>query len=68
MNKMSPIFFALLAPLTAGLAVAGVSDPALFVTSTPLSSGPGSFLLLGAGLLVMYITTLRKTTLRKNEA
>jgi hypothetical protein len=62
MNKPMRFLFALLTPLTVGLAGAGVSDPSLFATATPLSAGPGSFLLLGAGLLAMYVMQSRTAT------
>jgi hypothetical protein len=64
MTKTLAVFFAFLAPLTAGLSVAGVSHAMRFETATPLSSGPGSFLLLGAGLLAMYVTTSKDLIVR----
>jgi hypothetical protein len=67
MKKSMRFLFALLTPVTAGLSGAGVSQPDLFATATPLSSGPGSFLLLGAGLLAMYFMQYRAATAKCNS-
>jgi hypothetical protein len=60
MNKSMRLLLALVAPLSAGLATVLVLGPAPYSTATPFSSGPGSFLLLGGGLLALYVATVRE--------